>query len=256
MKNKFNFTRRNPHTRAIENAGYLEIRNAQDGAAELYFYGDIVSATWQSERYEEDRCPQDISDFLGQIGNDCDITIYFNSGGGDVFAGIAIYNILKRHNGHKRGVVDALAASIASVILMACDEITVMNGAQIMVHKPWCMTYGNADDLAETIKQLDKCQESIIGIYMTKANEGVPREEIESLVNAETWMTGADLQKYFNVTVENGNASIAACASCYFDKYAHLPERLKNPALPEHQNETKPKTEAETLLEDLDLYGI
>ncbi len=255
MKNKFDFTRRNPHTRDIENVGYLEIRNAQDGAAELYFYGDIVSATWQSEWYAEDKCPQDISDFLSQINSNADITIYFNSGGGDVFAGIAIYNTLKRHNGHKRGVVDALAASIASVILMACDEITVMNGAQVMVHKPWCMTYGNADDLAETIKQLDKCQESIIGIYMEKANEGVTREEIENLVNAETWMTGAELQRYFNATVENG-ASIAACASGYFDKYAHLPERLKYPESAGEASNQKPKSEAETLLEDLDLYGI
>ena len=255
MKNKFDFTRRNPHTRAIENAGYLEIRNAQDGTAELYFYGDIVSATWQSEWYEEDKCPQDISDFLSQIDINAAITVYFNSGGGDVFAGIAIYNILKRHNGHKRGVVDALAASIASVILMACDEITVMNGAQIMMHKPWCMTYGNADDLAETIKQLDKCQESIIGIYMEKANDGVTREEIESLVNAETWMNGADLQRYFYVTVENG-ASIAACTSGYFDKYTHLPERLRHPEFSGKTSHQTPKSEAEMLLEDLDFYGI
>lgn len=255
MKNKFQFTRRNPQTKKIEDVGFLEIKNQQDGSAELYFYGDIVSATWQSQWYEEDKCPQDISDFLNQIDINANITVYFNSGGGDVFAGIAIYNLLKRHKGHKTGIVDALAASIASVILMACDEIIVMTGAQVMVHKPWCMTWGNADDLAETIKHLDKCQESIVGIYLTKTKEGVTQQDIEAIVNAETWMTGADLQKYFDVAIEN-TASIAACASCYFDKYANLPEALKQTASPDDSGKPKPKSEAEMLLEDLDEYGI
>lgn len=69
--------------------------------------------------YEEDRCPQDIADFLNQLDGYEDIDIYFNSGGGDVFAGLAIYNQLKRYDGHKVGYVDGMAASI---VVLGCEH--------------------------------------------------------------------------------------------------------------------------------------
>ena len=70
-------------------------QDEEQSRCSLYFYGDIVSATWESMWYEEDRCPQDIADFLNQLDGYEDIDIYFNSGGGDVFAGLAIYNQFK-----------------------------------------------------------------------------------------------------------------------------------------------------------------
>ena len=133
MKNKFNFSRRNPKTKKIENTGFMEFRNVSNNAADLYIYGDIVSSTWEAW-CDEDTCPQDISDFMNQIEPGAELTVYINSGGGDVFAGIAIHSILSRHTGHKTGIVDGMAASIASVILMACDSIVMSSGAQIMIH--------------------------------------------------------------------------------------------------------------------------
>ena len=123
--------------------------------------------------YEEDRCPQDIADFLNQLDGYEDIDIYFNSGGGDVFAGLAIYNQLKRYDGHKVGYVDGMAASIASVIMFACDELHFATGAQAMIHKPLCMAYGNADDFKAVIKQLNLCEDSILDVYMEHVQEGV-----------------------------------------------------------------------------------
>ena len=123
-KRRFDFTKKNKRSGKVENVGYLDLeQDEEQSRCSLYFYGDIVSATWESMWYEEDRCPQDIADFLNQLDGYEDIDIYFNSGGGDVFAGLAIYNQLKRYDGHKVGYVDGMAASIASVIMFACDEL-------------------------------------------------------------------------------------------------------------------------------------
>ena len=122
-KRRFDFTKKNKRSGKVENVGYLDLeQDEEQSRCSLYFYGDIVSATWESMWFEEDRCPQDIADFLNQLDGYEDIDIYFNSGGGDVFAGLAIYNQLKRYSGHKVGYVDGMAASIASVIMFACSQ--------------------------------------------------------------------------------------------------------------------------------------
>lgn len=187
-------------------------QDEEQSRCSLYFYGDIVSATWESMWYEEDRCPQDIEDFLNQLDGYEDIDIYFNSGGGDVFAGLAIYNQLKRYDGHKVGYVDGMAASIASVIMFACDELHFATGAQAMIHKPLCMAYGNADDFKAVIKQLNLCEDSILDVYMEHVQEGVTRDKIQSLMSNETWFDSKKMQQYFNVEIEE-KAAVAACAS-------------------------------------------
>src|SRR3712207_1077741 len=125
-------------TGQIKNTGKIEIKNQTEDKAELYFYGDIVSETWQSYWFEEDKCPQDVSDFLKELENSKDVDIYINSGGGSVFAGIAIYSMLKRHKGKKIVHVDGLAASIASVIALAGDEVIIPSYANFMIHNPLC----------------------------------------------------------------------------------------------------------------------
>ena len=121
MNSIFNFNIKNSKTKKLENKGALEIKNATEDRAELYFYGDIVSNSWQSYWYEEDKAPQDIVDFLNQIEDTKELNIYINSGGGSVYGGLAIYNILKRHKGKKIVTVDGIAASIASIIALAGD---------------------------------------------------------------------------------------------------------------------------------------
>ena len=67
LKRRFDFTKKNRHTGKMEKVGYLDFTEGEEqGRCSLYFYGDIVSATWQSMWYEEDKCPQDIADFLNQ----------------------------------------------------------------------------------------------------------------------------------------------------------------------------------------------
>lgn len=256
MKKRMNFTRRNPKTKQVENTGYMELKDAAgSGGIELYIYGDIVSTTWDAWSLE-DTCPQDIADFMAGIDNNADMTIYINSGGGDVFAGIAIHSILKRHTGHKRGVVDGLAASIASVILMACDEIVMSCGAQIMIHKPSTIVWGNAEDFQKMIAELDKCQKSITDIYMAKVNEGVTEEEVTALINAETWMNGEEAQEIFDITVEDKPA-IAACVSGWMmGSYKNKAEGIVTQTVEDVDAKQREAEEMAALLDDLDLYGI
>lgn len=251
MVNKYRFTRKNPKTKKIENTGYMEIRNAAAGA-ELYIYGDIVSSSWDVWS-ADDTCPQDIADFMNQIDQNADLTVYINSGGGDVFAGIAIHSILSRHTGHIKGVVDGLAASIASVILMACDEIVMSTGAQIMIHKPSVFAYGNTDDLTALIAELDKCQQSITDIYMQHAKEGVSESDITDKINAETWMSAQDAQEVFDIEIDERPA-MAACVSWMMDSWKNAPKNIRTER-PEDVENREAEEEAD-LIAEMELMGI
>lgn len=232
----------------VEVRGYIEMQATGTGA-ELYLYGDIVDDELTAACFGG-HCPQAIADFVDGLNPNAPMTIYFNSPGGDVFAGLAIQNILKRHAGKKTGVVDGMAASIASVILMGCDEIVVNTGAQIMVHDPWAYAAGNSRDLREVADQLDNAKESMLDVYMGKAREGVTREQIADLLSAETWMRGERAAEYFELSTKEAPA-VAAAASSLFGSYKNLPEELK-------AEEAQKKTNAErakALLDDLYLYG-
>ncbi len=269
LKRRFDFTKKNRSTGKTEKVGYLDFTEGEEqGRCSLYFYGDIVSATWQSMWYEEDKCPQDIADFLNQLDGYEEIDIYFNSGGGDVFAGLAIYNQLRRYNGHKVGYVEGMAASIASVIMFACDELHFATGAQAMIHKPLCITVGNADDHEESIKQLNLCEDSILDIYEQHTKDGVTRDKLKDLMAAETWFNGEKLAEYFNVEVEE-RAAVAACTSDFFDRYMNTPHKvgetgrtgtddIVDAVIEEMQNRENKRIEAEKkeILADLDMYGI
>lgn len=207
----------------------IELKNQTEESAELYFFGDIASESWQSEWYEDDKCPEDVRAFLDEIGDVKQLDIHINSGGGSVFGGIAIYNLLKAKKCHKDVWVDGIAASIASVIACAGDVIHIPKNGTFMIHKPlngYFFTNMNADDLRKDADTLDQCQKAITATYMTRAKEGVTEEQINQLINDETWMIGEEAEQYFDFDVIESNDA-AACSSAYFDKYHNLPENLK-----------------------------
>lgn len=201
--------------------GRIDYNNSA-GKNELYFYGDIVSSEWDVWS-SEDKCPQSVADLLKEIANDSELNIYINSGGGDVHAGIAIYSQLKRRSGKNIVHIDGLAASIASVIAMAGDEIRMSKSAQFMIHKPWSACWGNADEMRKTAEVLDICQQSIMDIYMDNVAEGIDRATIENMMNSETWLTGEQAAQYFNIDVYDAPA-VAACVSDYFKHYKNMPQ--------------------------------
>ena len=134
---------------------------------------------------------------------------------------------MKRHKGKKIVTVDGIAASIASIIALAGDEIIISKSAQFMIHKPWIQCSGNASELRASADVLDKCQKSITAIYMENVLEGISEETITQLINKETWMTGEEASKYFNIKV-NDDKEIFACESDYFEKYNNTPSTIMN----------------------------
>lgn len=112
-----------------------------------------------------------------------EITVRINSGGGDVFDGFAIYNLLSGRDVDV--VVDGLAASAASVIAMAGKTITMAENALMMIHDPWTFAIGNSDEMMRTAELLEKIKGSILNNYISKT--GLDRDLLSDAMSAETW---------------------------------------------------------------------
>lgn len=117
-----------------------------------------------------------------------DVTVSINSGGGDFFEGITIYNLLREHP-HKVTVkVVGLAASAASIIAMAGDEIQIAKTGFMMVHNAWVFAVGNRHDLREAADVLDEFDGAMVDLYAEST--GLDKKEVEGLLDAETWLSG------------------------------------------------------------------
>ena len=204
----------------------LEIKNFTDTTCDLYFYGDIVDS-WNGAWDDTDQYPQAIKEFLDEA-RDKNINIYINSGGGSVFAGMAIYNMLKRHKGYKTVYVDGLAGSIASVIALAGDKIIIPKNAYFMIHKPWCACGGNANDFREMANTLDKVEQGILNVYKDNLSSEMLYDEIIEMVNNETWLTGEEASKYFASVETVEPLQVVACTSDLYSKYNNIPKDISN----------------------------
>lgn len=147
---------------------------------ELILDGPIASDTWWGDEVTPDLFREELKQHAG------DLTVVINSPGGDVFAGLAIYNALVNHNGNVTVRVDGLAASIASVIAMAGDKIIMSPGSMIMIHRPSVYAAGTVDDMEKAKDVLLKIEEGITPIYAKRT--GLSDEKIAELLEAETWM--------------------------------------------------------------------
>lgn len=258
----------------IRTQGSIEIKNQSETSVDLFIMGDIVSDEW-GKWCDDDTCPSDIIDFFKTIEQTDEINLHINSGGGSVFAGISIYNMLKRNKAKITTYIDGIAASIASVIACAGDTVIVPKNATFMIHKPsnsYFFTSMNADELRKDADTLDTCQKSILNTYMTKVKDGVTEEQINDLVNEETWLVGEDVLNYFDFEIEETNQAVA-CNSVFFEKYNKTPKDFKEKK--EQENVTPNETDLEKrinqiidkreqekqeqlkndLLKDLDQYG-
>lgn len=119
-----------------------------------------------------------------------DLTVRINSGGGLAFDGIAIYQALKRHDGKVTITIDGIAASAASAIAMAGDEIIMPTGSLMMIHNASGITLGTADDHLKTIEVLRKLDGQLASIYA--ARSGVELETLGDFMRDETWLTGEE----------------------------------------------------------------
>ena len=119
------------------------------------------------------------------------VTVHINSPGGDVMAGAEIYSALKEHSMNGRGkvtvIITALAASAASVVAMAGDEILISPVAYMMIHNPWSFAMGDAREMRKTAKTLDEITEGLITAYQQRT--GKSRDQLKRMLENETWMS-------------------------------------------------------------------
>ena len=147
----------------------------------LYFDGYIAQDSW----FDDDITPKKFKAELTAATGD--IAVWLNSPGGDVFAAGQIYTMLKEYEGKVTVKIDGIAASAASVIAMAGDEIVMSPVAMMMIHNPATVIFGEAGDLASGIKMLTEVKESIVNAYEERT--GLSRSKISNMMDAETWFS-------------------------------------------------------------------
>lgn len=145
------------------------------------------------------------------------VTVNVNSPGGDMFEGLAIYNLLREHDGEVTVKVLGLAASAASIIAMAGDTVQIARAGFLMIHNAWVLAAGNRHDLREYADTLEPFDRAMADIYAARTGEDA--EAMAKLMDAETWIGGSDaIEQGFadellpsdQVEKKNGKASAAA----------------------------------------------
>ncbi len=156
---------------------WYDFRAQAKGAAEIVIYDEIGAFGIPAKAFLDE---------LKALGPVAELTVRINSPGGSVFDGVAIYNALKRHQARITVWIDGIAASIASMIAMAGDEVVMPENAMLVLHDPSGLVAGTASDMRAMAEALDKMSAAMIAAYRDKSGAG--DEEIEALMAAETWL--------------------------------------------------------------------
>jgi ATP-dependent Clp protease protease subunit len=146
----------------------------------LFLNGTIASESWFDDDVTPALFKSDLDSGKGPI------TVWINSPGGDVWAAAQIYNMLLSYSGKVTVKIDGLAASAASVIAMAGDEVLVSPVSMLMIHNPATAAMGDRDDLTQAISMLDSVKDSILNAYVKKT--GLSKNKLSKLMDDETWM--------------------------------------------------------------------
>lgn len=166
---------------ATEGKQWYRMEAKSGDAADVYIY-DVIDSYWgvNASEFVTELAALDVEN----------INLYVNSPGGSVFDGTAIMNALRRHKAHVTATVDGLAASAASFIVQAADEVVMGFGAEMMIHDASAVCWGNAADMEETAKVLNQLSETIASVYAERA--GGTTEEWRTAMHAETWYTAEE----------------------------------------------------------------
>jgi ATP-dependent protease ClpP protease subunit len=188
------------------------------GPVDICIYDEIGGWGITAKQFAED---------LKALGNVSAINLHIHSPGGDVFDGIAIYNLLNKHPASITVHIDGLAASMASVIAMVGDRIVMPENALMMVHKPWGITGGDANEMRNYADLLDKMESVLIPAYVQKT--GKTAEEIASLLAVETWMDGTEcLANGFADELLPAVNAMARLESKRIEEFERMPVNQKN----------------------------
>ncbi|MDV2340905.1 Clp protease ClpP [Vibrio cholerae] len=224
---------------------WYRIVASSSGAVEIYIYDEIGGWGITARQFAND---------LKSRGDVRNIVLRIHSPGGDVFEGMVIYNLLNQHPAYITVYIDGLAASMASVIAMVGDVVIIPMNAAIMIHKPWGIQGGDADDMRRYADLLDQVEDSLVSAYTKKTGKTV--EEIKQLLDAETWMFGQEaVELGFADMVAEPLQAAASLNSKRLQEFTHMPEQFKAflgpraqtpPAAPTHQPAPQPAASVPT----------
>tara|TARA_R110002153_G_scaffold45240_1_gene127604 strand:+ start:663 stop:1397 length:735 start_codon:yes stop_codon:yes gene_type:complete len=181
---------------------WFSIKNIADNSADVFIY-DVVGDSWTGN--DALTVVKDINAL--DVEN---INLRINSPGGSVFDGMAIFNALLNHKAKVTTHIDGVAASIASVIALAGDDIVMSENAMFMIHNPWTLTAGSSAELRKEADVLDQVKETILNTYASRT--GGERDDLSVAMDEETWYTASEALKAGFITKVDKASKIAACA--------------------------------------------
>lgn len=201
--------------------GHFAIR-AEGDQATVYLYDMIVDTDADAEWWGGVSAESFVKALAGiQAGT---IHLRVNSPGGSVFGGRAMQNALRQHSARVIAHVDGLAASAASFVIMAADEIEMAPGAFLMIHKAWSLAVGNADDLQHTAGLLEQIDATLAQTYADRT--GIDAARITDMMAAETWIeSAAAVEQGFADRVAEGAKKTGADNAWDLSAFGHAPQR-------------------------------
>lgn len=172
--------------------------------SDIYLYDEIVSERYKDwDGVEHGFAPDDMAQPLRDTKDGEEVNIFVNSPGGSVFAAVAMTSEIKRAS--QRGIkvkayVDGIAASAASFLIMACDEVHMYEGTMLMVHKPMSFCWGNADDMLKTAEDLEQIQEGTC-MPMYRAKLKGDEDDLKALIAKESWLSARQAAEIFDISI-------------------------------------------------------
>lgn len=219
----------------MDNQSWYEIKAKGKNQAEIAIYDEIGGWGITAKQFA--------SEFKALGDNIQQLDIHIHSPGGSVFDGIAIYNLLNNHPANKTVYIDGLAASMASVIAMVGHKVIMPENAMMMIHKPWGIQGGDADDMRKYAELLDKLEATLLPAYAKKT--GKSHEKLAEMLAVETWLNGAEaVAEGFADELAEPIQAMASIKSKLLKDYTNMPKAIETLITPKAQATTPNQTGA------------
>jgi ATP-dependent Clp protease protease subunit len=200
------------------------VRAEGSADATLYIY-DVIDSYWGISA-------KDVAQAIAGLDGSVTLHLRINSPGGDVFEARAIAAAIAQHPGKTVAHIDGLAASAATTIASAANEVEIVDGGFYMIHNAWTFAMGNKHDLRETAGLLDKVDTAIVGDYAKRT--GATAEQLVAWMDAETWFDAKEAvdNKFADRIAEPAKASNNTARQFNLAVYDKTPKALLEPAQP------------------------
>ncbi len=216
---------------------WFRMKASGEKSADIYIYEEIGYWGVTARQFASS---------LKALGDIDHINLRIHSPGGDVFEGIAIYNLLNSHPASKTVYIDGLAASMASVIAMVGNPVIMPENAMMMIHKPWGITGGDANDMRDYADLLDKVEGVLIPSYAKKT--GKTPEELAVMLGEETWLTAQECVEHgFADQLLPSMQAMARINSKRIEEFDSMPASLKNMIITPKATVTQPVAPTNTI---------